>query len=69
MTYTAQNRWKSPVFWGTVSAQIIALGQLLGVWEKLGIDAGYVGDVAAAIIGLAAIIFGAANNPTNKGGF
>jgi uncharacterized membrane protein len=64
-----QSRWKSPVFWGTVATQAIALGQLLGIWAKLGLDAGYVGDVVAAVIGLAAIIFGAANNPTNKTGF
>lgn len=66
---TKQSRWKSPVFWGTVATQFIALGQLTGLWARLGVDAGWVGDVAAAIIGLAATVFGAANNPTNKSAF
>lgn len=64
-----QSRWKSKIFWTTVTASAISLGQLLGIWAKLGLDAGYVGDVVAAAIGLASIIIGAANNPTNAEGW
>lgn len=62
-----QNRFKSPVFWGAVVAQIISIGQISGVWAKYGIDTGVVGDVVAGILQLG-VLFGLLNNPTNKTG-
>lgn len=58
-----QNRWKSPVVWTAIVAQIISLGQLTGLWRELGIDAGVIGDAAAGVIQLA-VIAGILNNPT-----
>lgn len=58
-----QNRFKSPVVWTAIVGQIISLGQLTGLWAKLGVDAGIVGDVAAGVIQLGVII-GVLNNPT-----
>lgn len=62
-----QSRWKSPVFWSAVVAQIISLGQLTGVWAKYGIDTGVVGDVVAGVLQLAVLV-GILNNPTNPNG-
>jgi len=58
-----QSRWKSAVLWAAIIAQVISLGQLTGVWAKIGIDAGLLGDVLAAILQLLVIV-GVVNNPT-----
>ena len=63
-----QPRWKSPVFWGAVVAQVISLGQLTGVWVKFGIDAGMVGDVVAGVLQIGVLV-GFLNNPTDKVNF
>ncbi len=60
-----QNRWRSKVLWSSIIAQLIAIGQLTGLWQRLGIDAGQVGDIAAAVLALLATI-GIVNNPTSK---
>ncbi|HEY5586702.1 MAG TPA: hypothetical protein VIK78_19710 [Ruminiclostridium sp.] len=62
-----QSRWKSPVFWGAVVAQIISIGQFTGIWNKYGIDTGMVGDVGAGVLQLAVLV-GLLNNPTNPNG-
>lgn len=58
-----QSRWRSPVFWGAVVAQIISIGQITGIWAKYGIDTGIVGDVVAAVLQLG-VLFGLLNDPT-----
>jgi uncharacterized membrane protein len=63
-----QSRWSSKLLWAAIIAQVIAIGQLTGIFQKLGIDAGYVGNVCAAILQLLAII-GIVNDPTNKEGW
>jgi uncharacterized membrane protein len=63
-----QSRWKSPVFWGAVVAQIISIGQITGIWAKYGIDTGVIGDVVAGVLQLG-VLFGLLNDPTNKTGF
>jgi len=63
-----QSRFKSKVLWAAVIAQVLALGQLTGVFKALGVDAGMVGNVAAGILQLF-VIFGVLNDPTNPEGF
>jgi len=63
-----QSRWKSPVFWSAVVAQVISLGQLTGMWVKLGIDAGMLGDVVAGVLQIGVLV-GLLNNPTDKVNF
>ena len=63
-----QSRFRSPVFWGAVVAQIISIGQISGLWAKYGVDIGVVGDVVAGILQLG-VLFGLLNDPTNKTGF
>lgn len=58
-----QSRWRSAVLWAAIVAQVISLGQLTGVWARIGIDAGQLGDVLAAILQLLVIV-GVVNNPT-----
>jgi len=60
-----QNRFKSPVFWGAVVAQVISIGQITGIWAKYGIDTGVVGDVVAGVLQLG-VLFGLLNNPSSK---
>ena len=60
-----QNRFQSKVLWAAIVAQIIALGQLTGLFEQMGIDAGTIGDVAAGILQLL-VLFGVLNNPTDS---
>ena len=60
-----QNRWKSPVLWAGIVAQVVSMLILLDV-----IDSG-VGDtvnqIAAGVLQLLAL-FGVINNPTNSAG-
>ena len=63
-----QSRWKSPVLWAAVFAQIVAIGQFTGLWAKIGIDTGMVGDVVASVLQLL-VLFGILNDPVNKTGF
>lgn len=62
-----QSRWRSKVLWLSIVAQIIAIGQLVGLWTRLGIDAGALGNAAAGVIGIAATV-GIINDPTNPSG-
>jgi len=63
-----QSRFKSPVFWGAVAAQVISLGQLTGVFAKYGLDAGLIGDVIAGVLQLCVVV-GLLNNPVDKDNF
>jgi uncharacterized membrane protein len=60
-----QNRFKSKVLWAAIAAQVIALLQLTGVFQHIGIDAGLVGDVVAGILQLLVLV-GILNNPVDK---
>jgi len=63
-----QARLKSRVVWAAIIAQVISICQLAGIFEKIGIDAGVVGDVAAAILQLL-VLFGILNNPSDAENF
>ncbi|MDR3552201.1 MAG: phage holin [Clostridia bacterium] len=63
-----QSRWKSKVLWASLAAQVIALLQLLGVFAKLGLNAGTVGNIVAGLLQLF-VIFGVLNDPTTADGF
>lgn len=58
-----QNRFKSKVVWAAIIAQIITIMQLTGLFEKMGIDAGLVGDIVAGVLQLL-VMFGILNNGT-----
>lgn len=59
-----QSRWRSPVLWSAIVAQIIAIGQFAGLWVKIGVDTGVIGDVVASVLQLL-VLFGILNNPTD----
>ncbi len=63
-----QSRFRSPVFWSAVVAQVISIGQFTGVWTKYGIDTGIVGDVVAGVLQLGVLV-GLLNDPTSKNQF
>ena len=63
-----QNRWKSPVVWASIAAQVIALLQLTGALQALGLDVGFVGDVVASVLQLL-VLLGVLNNPTSAKSF
>jgi len=63
-----QNRFTSLPLWTAIIAQVIALFQLSGLFEKMGIDAGLVGDIVAGILQLL-VLFGILNNPVDKDNF
>lgn len=63
-----QNRFKSPVFWSSVVAQILSLGQITGIWAKYGIDTGVAGNVVAGLLQLF-VLFGLLNDPTTADRF
>jgi uncharacterized membrane protein len=58
-----QDRLKSPVLWSAIVAQVISIGQLTGIWARLGVDIGVIGDVTAGILQLL-VLLGVLNNPT-----
>lgn len=62
---TEQNRFRSPVLWASVAAQILSILVLVGV-----IDIGLsetINNVVVAVLQLLAT-FGILNNPTNPSG-
>lgn len=62
---TEQNRFRSPVLWASVAAQILSILVLVGV-----IDTGLsetINNVVGAVLQLLAT-FGILNNPTNPSG-
>jgi len=63
-----QNRLKSKVLWFAITGQLIALMQMTGLFAKMGIDAGLVGDVVAGVLQLL-VLFGVLNNPSDKENF
>jgi len=63
-----QNRFNSKVLWSAIVAQVIALAQLTGVFEQIGLDAGVVGDFAAGVLQLLVLV-GILNNPTDSEGW
>ncbi len=63
-----QSRWKSKVLWAAVAAQVLALGQVLGLWARLGMEQNAVSDTVAAALQLLALV-GVVNDPTNGEGW
>ncbi len=63
-----QSRFRSPVFWGSVLAQVISMGYMAGLWQKFGIDTSVVGNVFAGILQLG-VLFGLLNDPTTADRF
>lgn len=63
---TGQNRFKSPVLWGAVVAQVLAILTTLGVFGTS--ESGAIEQVIAAVLQLLTV-FGVLNNPTDKGHF
>jgi hypothetical protein len=59
-----QNRWKSPIFWGSTAVTVLGMLMTSGLITS---------DTTLKIIGFVAgvisVIIGNANNPTNKTGF
>ena len=60
-----QNRFKSPVLWSSLAAQLLSILVLLGVIDT-GLSEPITGVVGAVLPLLAA--FGVVNNPPNKSG-
>jgi uncharacterized membrane protein len=58
-----QSRWQSKVLWASIVAQVIAILQLTGAFKAMGLDAGYIGNVVAAILQLLVLV-GVLNDPT-----
>lgn len=67
-TKATQSRWRSKVLWASIAAQVLALLQLTGALDAMGIDAGMAGNVVAAVLGILSTI-GIFNDPTNKEGW
>lgn len=63
-----QNRFKSKVLWSAVVAQVISILQLAGVFEKIGLDVGLVGDITAGVLQLLVLV-GILNVPTDPENF
>lgn len=58
-----QNRWKSPVLWTSIGAQVVAILLLTGVIGSE--QAEYVNNILAALLQVAVAI-GIVNNPVDK---
>lgn len=61
-----QNRFKSPVVWGAVFAQVLAILVAVGVFDEALSD-----TIKTAIVGLLQVLvaFGVLNNPTDGEAF
>jgi|GEM_PF-1160617 len=63
-----QSRWKSSILWASIIAQVLVILQLTGVFAKIGLDAGFIGNVVAAVLQLLVTV-GVLNNPTSANTF
>ena len=63
-----QNRFKSPVLWGTFIALIVLLGGNYGLWDYIGMTSDTFQQAANLILAMA-VTLGLVNNPTDKEGF
>ena len=62
-----RSRWKSPVFWSGVLADVIALLLFMGV---IGVtDAQIAEKIVAIVLVVYGAVFPMSNNPTNKNGY
>jgi uncharacterized membrane protein len=58
-----QSRWKSPVLWAAIAAQVLVVLKVTGVWTAIGIPETVVTDTVAALIQLMVLV-GVLNDPT-----
>jgi len=63
-----QSRWKSSILWASIIAQVLVILQLTGAFAKIGLDAGFIGNVVAAVLQLLVTV-GVLNNPTSANTF
>lgn len=63
-----QNRFRSLLMWSAVFAQVLSIMQLTGSFARLGLDAGTVGDVGAAVLQILVLV-GVLNNPSDSQNF
>lgn len=66
MTQSKQNRWRSPVFWSALSAQLISLSVLTGLFDPGWSEVAE--NISCTVLELLVAV-GLLNNPTDKGGF
>jgi len=59
-----QSRWRSPVLWAAIAAQVLVVLKITGVWTAVGIPETIVTDTVTAVIQLAVLV-GVLNNPTD----
>jgi uncharacterized membrane protein len=59
-----QNRFRSPVLWAAVAAQIISIIGLVGGWDAIGVSDSVVKSVVTAVLEILTLI-GILNNPTD----
>ena len=59
-----QSRWKSPVLWTALTAQVLVILKVTGVWNLIGIPESVVTDTVAALLQIGALV-GVINNPTD----
>ena len=59
-----QSRWKSPVLWSAIFAQLLVVLKLAGIWQLVGIDDNIVTGTVAAVLQLLVLV-GVLNNPTD----
>jgi len=60
-----QNRFKSPVMWAAVIAQVVAIIGLAGGWATLGITSDVFQGVATGVLEILTLV-GVLNNPTDS---
>jgi uncharacterized membrane protein len=68
MNIMTQNRYRSPVLWAAVAAQIISVIGLVGGWDAIGVSDSVVKGVVTAVLEILTLV-GILNDPTNKVGW
>lgn len=61
-----QSRWTSKILWASIIAQVLVILQITGTLKAIGLDAGYIGNVVAAVLQLLVTV-GVLNDPTTSG--
>jgi uncharacterized membrane protein len=63
-----QNRFRSPILWAAIFAQLLVILKITGVWQLVGVPETDFTAAVAAVIQLLVIV-GVLNNPTDPEGW
>ena len=61
-----QEKWKSPLFWGTLATSLVGILSLFGIWKEIGVEEDLVLRIIGAVVAFASQVVGNWNDADVK---